>query len=178
MFFLCLLFVLVSGNNCPHVNKLHHSEGHLRIAFFLACRNNTKVEKTRINSAIWTIDRINSLDFTPYKLGLSVYKTCEEKDLYKAIFELFSQDDSLLVGVVSVDEVPLKIKKVFADLGVRYLKKYSIDTEMFEGAVSFLKLANWRQDISVIGFDEDVVDGFGRLSRDEGVCIKENVIMG
>lgn len=99
----------VSDKSCGHPQAFRLS-GDVHIALLVHQCDNSEilVAKTSINTAIWTVERLNSLEYTAgIHLGLSVFTLCKETEYLSSIFKVFreGQERSAFLGAI-IDEAP------------------------------------------------------------------------
>lgn len=162
------------------VNILHESDGDLKLSFLLEdCSENLPVEsnlgRTYVNSAIWTIERLNLLQTTsPLTLGLSVYQTCNDSDVYNSLFHIFQQhENSYQIGIVNI--------KPFSRSLIEFCKALDIKTKyvhkhwkpLIKAAVELLALLNWKQNVTILSEYKEILQDFYKYSRRQWICVEQ-----
>lgn len=163
---------------CEQTNLIYSNDGDLKIGLLINDCNNSS-DKSRLNtfvsSAIFTKNRINSLNYTkPFKLGLSIYEVCYERDYYKSIFDLFKQNDvKYLLGVVNLIKVPRKIDEFtkVLDVPMKYTNTFWLP--LVKGSIKLLNLLNLKTNVTVISSNYNVLQEFHRYTRRDWICVKK-----
>lgn len=144
------------------------------------CRNGTSapfVQQSIINSAIWTIQRLNFLSTTNLNFGISIYELCQSRDYYEIIFELFQkQEDQFLVGFINERPLPKKIKKITAALELKSKPIVKCPNSLIKGIVALLSALQWNGNITVIAPNEKIVNKLAGLSQQKQICITKYLI--
>lgn len=179
--FIICMFKLVSSSSQCDVQTIYKSDGDLKIAFILneCSENSTTLQNTIINSAIWATQRLNYLESTPFKVGLNIYQTCSEKEIYNSIFSSFQQDDeSYLLGLISIKNLPEKLKSFCNVLNVRCMVKSTYYEDAIRASVNLLEVLNWNHNITVITPDDYILKEFNVLTKIKGICVGRSLILG
>lgn len=172
-------FVNNSESSACNVNQVYNIEGQIRIAIVLnECANSTPISWTYVNSAIWTVERLNFLNFTyPLSLGLSVFQTCTEADYYNPIYKIFKQDDEgLILGALSTENFPPKIVQFgnLLDVHLEVINKYR--TFLAEATVKLLVTLDLTENVTVYSEEREVLQKFYKFTREEFICVRNAFI--
>lgn len=155
--------------------------GELRFALLVQECNSSEIVHTRtlVNSAIWTAERLNFLEYTgPLRLGLAAFKVCREADYFKALFKIFSnrQEDSLLLGVISDRRLPRKLEEFAGVLEVDHEVTTKYLKYLVKASVRLLGVLELQENVTVVASREDVLFEFFRQSRKEWICVRRCVL--
>lgn len=186
-----MLVVFVAFSECA---KLHHGdscrspdapvfafEGDLQLTLLVRECNNSDVAyaRTLVNSAIWTTERLNFLEFTaPLSLGLTAFKVCEENDYYNALFQVFAAaPETLQLGVISDRKFSDKLKRFAGVLELEYEVTTKYWSYLVKAAVRLVDALDLQENVTVVASREDVLMEFFRQSRKHWVCVQHCILM-
>lgn len=164
------------------VSPVLEVEGDPAIAILLEnCRNDSEVipyrKQSIVSTAIWTTDRINFLEYlVPMKIGLKVFETCTTNDHFKTVFDLYSQNETYYLGIITDRKLNERFLK-FDDL--LDLRTIAISTQynfLIKAAIKSLSVLGWTNNVSVLAPDEQIVSEFYKLSKPVFVCIKDCIV--
>lgn len=183
---LCVFFTPMQTNTkelCD-IQPVYSVKRDLNIGIVLnECKDSRQyaiLEDTLVNSAIWTINRLNQLDLTvPLKLGLTIYKACTTLDVYGSFYNLFHNNfDSYLLGVVTLKELPNKIKSLSTVLDINTKTKSEHISHLLKATLSFIEASDWHRNFSIITSTEEIAEEFISLSRNKNFCVFSSIIVG
>lgn len=181
----CVIINVLAKNNrkqtCEPTNLIYSTDGDLKVGLLINdCRNTSDKShiNTYINAAIFTRERINSLEYTkPFKLGLSIFEVCNERDYYKSIFELFKQNDErFLLGIINLLKLPAKIDEFCNVLDVPKTYTTIFWLPLVKSSIKLLNILNWKENVTVISSNRYLMDEFHRYTRREWICVKKAFI--
>lgn len=155
--------------------------GELQLALLVRECNSSEIVHTRslVNSAIWTTERLNFLEYTaPLRLGLTVFKVCEESDYFDALFKIFnSNEGSITLGAISDTKFSGKLKEFVGVLEMDYEVTTKYWNHLVKASVRLLVALELQENVTVVASREDVLMEFFRQSRREWVCVKQCILM-
>ncbi|GJQ80385.1 boss [Trypoxylus dichotomus] len=164
------------------VNILYESEGDIKISFLIEdCSENLAVEsnlgRTYINSAIWIVERINLLQTTsPLTLGLSVYQTCNDTDVYNTLFHIFQQHEYIFhLGIVVIKPFSRSLIEFCRALDIKTKYVYKHLKPPVKASVELLALLNWKENVTILTQYQEITHDFYKYARKEWICVK-NII--
>lgn len=166
-----------SGDDAP----VFAFEGDLQLTLLVRECNNSDVvyARTLVNSAIWTTERLNFLDFTgPLRLGLTAFKVCEENDYYNALFKVFAaKAKTLQLGVISDRKLTDKLKQFAGVLELDYEVTMKYWSYLVKASVRLVDALDLQENVTVVASREDVLMEFFRQSRKHWVCVQHCILM-
>ncbi|KAL1495084.1 hypothetical protein ABEB36_010558 [Hypothenemus hampei] len=179
MFHVKVMFILLWSVAHIQTNRIFNVQGDVSVSVILNkdnCKNCsdglTQNERTLINSAIWTVERVNFLQILkPLKFGLSIYESNREVDILKSLLESYDSDTCL--GAVFLQEIGDKANKFSTLLQLSTKRKLPTDRFLVRAAVNFLIFIGRTYNITLLTTKEEVVDLFYYESRRNNICLDE-----
>lgn len=131
-----------------------------------------------ISAAIWTIDRLNAVNFTggSLDLGLAVYETCTDLDDFRTIFQLFVEGD--FIGAITTRRPSERITKFSEVLGVRVRAGVRCPACLMHGVVEVLSALGRIENVIVIAPSPGFVREFFEHLAQRGICASDYFIFG
>lgn len=180
MFFIKILIGLLSvgcGVKAQNITKLFGSSGDVSVVVIIHDCDLLELSasrKTVVNSAIWLTERISFLEnLHPLKLGISVYQACSEVDYLRTLLEIYENDATYVLGVITSQQPGEKVKK-FSE--ILHLKSKNIKTfpgQLVKAAVKFLASVGWKRNVVLVANDDQTVDFFYHHAKVSRVCVKK-----
>ncbi|XP_057653284.1 protein bride of sevenless [Diorhabda carinulata] len=164
------------------VSPVIEVEGDPAIAIVLEnCRNNTQVipyrKQSIVSTAIWTTDRINFLEYlAPMKIGLKVFETCTTNDHFKTVFDLYNQNETYYLGIITEKKLNERLLKFDDLLDLRTVPVSTHYHFLIKAAIKSLIILGWTENVSILAPDESIVSEFYKLSKPAFVCIKQCIV--
>lgn len=159
-------------------NAFFEQEGDVNVGFVVEdCRESQgQLDTTLASSAVWTIERLNFLEYTaPVKLGISVYRVCTKRDYLNAVFQLYrSNDQDRLLGIFG-HEFDEGIGGLCDVLGINRKVVVQYYEFLVKTAVKVLVALDWKENITVIAPNEYILKEFYRVTRRDWLCVKNAV---
>ncbi|XP_044267098.1 protein bride of sevenless [Tribolium madens] len=177
-FILVILTNLCVTQSDVSVKEVFRREGDVNVALILHndCNSTTVLteqEQSLVNSAIWTVHQLNYSELISF--GMSIYKTCNEKEEYQTIFELFQkQDENFLLGLISTSLKP-HIRKLCDALDLVVQPTVKCPTPLVKASIELLERLNWIENVTVIASNEFTVNEFSIMSQKKWICITDFV---
>ncbi|KAB0795239.1 hypothetical protein PPYR_12078 [Photinus pyralis] len=185
MRFVLIIFTLAnvliaSGTSVCGVNEVYDNKKDLNFALLLQeCSPINPESWTYINSAIWTADRLNKLNFTsPFNFGLTVYQTCSEAEDYDAIYKIFKEEETgILVGALSNHPLSKNSKRFSDALDLRFVVTDSYQIWIFEAAVKFLLTFDSSTNVTIYAENENVLRILYSLTKNANICVQNGHVL-
>ena len=174
---LVLVLLSVSCVSCEPV-VLFESKGDVKLGLLVQdCAQDSPSTLNVANAAVWVTERLNLLQSTsPFVLGLTAVKVCDEMDHYIAIFQLFRRDEEeFLLGIVTTRSLSAKLEKFREALGVRVRPIDNNWTHVLRASVDFLSASNWRENVTILAQSKDVLKEFNRSTKGGRICVRRSM---
>ncbi|KAK5644945.1 hypothetical protein RI129_006245 [Pyrocoelia pectoralis] len=172
--------LIVSGTSVCGVNEVYEDKKDLNfVLLFKECSLLNCNSRTYINSAIWTVNQLNDLNFTsPVNLGLTVYHTCSEGDDYNVIYKIFrTYEAEGFVGALSNHALSKSLKRFSDALDIHLTVTNSYQIWIIEATVKFLLTFESRTNVTVYAESENVLRLFYSLTKYANVCVKNGYVL-
>ncbi|KAH1017328.1 protein bride of sevenless [Dendroctonus ponderosae] len=180
MFFIKILIGLLSvgcGVKAQNITKLFGSSGDVSVVVIIHDCDLLELSasrKTVVNSAIWLTERISFLEILhPLKLGVSVYQACSEVDYLKTLLEIYENDATYVLGVVTSQQPSEKVRKFSEILHLRSKNIKTFPGQLVKAAVKLLASAGWKRNVVLLAKDDQTVDFFYHHAKASRVCVKK-----
>lgn len=137
--------------------------------------NEMILTKSKIQSAIWIVDRLNTLNYTgSLKLGISAFTACEERKYLETIFRVHQLSaERVYLGVVSDQVSPeSRVKNFCKVLDVQFKTGARYWDLLVKTTVKLLAVLEWKENITVVAKNSQILDEFYRYTRREWMCVK------
>lgn len=169
----------VSDKSCGHPQAFRMS-GDVHIALLIHQCDNSEilVGKTSINTAIWTVERLNSLEYTSgIHLGLSVFTVCKETEYLSSVFKVFRehQERNAFLGIITDEPSSKRFDKMREVLGVESVSTTRFWGPLVKATVKLMEVLEWKQNITVVSSNSDVLKEFYRCTRKQWMCVRSAV---
>ncbi|XP_017786518.1 PREDICTED: protein bride of sevenless isoform X2 [Nicrophorus vespilloides] len=170
-----IFFVFI---HCAASTLIYKSDGDLNIGFLIESRMNSALQRTLINSAIWTADRLNNIKQNEeLEIGLAVYSVKGQEDYFSSIYEMYHDHrNRYLLGFMSTDGLPDKVDKFSRLLNVETKTFPKFTSSLIKAAVKLLEALNWVENIQVVTPDQFILREFYRITRKQWMCVKDFII--
>lgn len=172
----------VKNSHCEVAAPVFVLNGELKLTLLVRECNSSEIvhTKTLVNSAIWTVERLNFLEFTtPLRLGLTVFKVCDESDYFNALFKTFVDSKATLqLGVISDRNlITNKLREFGGVLEMEYAVTKKYWSCLVKASVRLLDALELQENVTVVASREDVLMEFFRQSRKQWVCVRHCILM-
>ncbi|KAF5278350.1 hypothetical protein FQA39_LY05839 [Lamprigera yunnana] len=161
-------------------DKIYELQGDLNLGFILnECSNTSSSSWTYANSAIWTISRLNYLNFTsPLRMGLKIYQSCTEDDSYDILFDMFKNRNlRYFLNVFSNRYLGDGVSQFGNVLNIHLTAMSTYHTWALRAAAKLLSALNYRNNITVYMENDHLLSEFYAITRNEDICIKSGIIV-
>lgn len=156
-------------------------KGDLQLTLLVRECNSSDVvhAKTLVNSAIWTTERLNFLEYTgPLRLGLTAFKVCKVDDYFNVVFKVFgAREEALQLGVISDGKFEGKLGEFAKVLGVDCEVTTKYWSYLVKASVRLLDALGLQENVTVVASREDVLMEFFRQSRKHWVCVQHCILL-
>lgn len=140
------------------------------------CGNGTNQEFL-VDSAIWTVQKLNYLQFLPVKIGLEVHEVCTEKQEFQSVFDLFlRKDKEYFFGVISDEFVDPKLRRFSAALNIEIRETEKFFGNLIRASVALLESIGMIEDVTILAPRESIAEQFLKSARKQDICVKEVIV--
>lgn len=169
-----LIFLSTSSSGAKEIFR---SLADLNLAVLThGCGNKTNNEFL-VDSAIWTVQKLNYLQFLPVKIGLEIDEICTEKEEFQSVFDLFLQrDQEYFFGVISDKFFDPRLKKFSAVLGLEIRETSKSFKTLISASVALLESIGMTQNVTILAPSESIAEQFVKDSRKQDICLNEVIV--
>ncbi|XP_050499671.1 protein bride of sevenless [Diabrotica virgifera virgifera] len=145
------------------------------------CRNESEVipfrKQALVSTAVWTTERVNFLEYlAPMKLGLKVFEICTEAEYFKSVFDLYNQNETFILGIVTEKKLNDRLVKFGDLLDLRTIPVPHQYGFLIKAAIKLLSALGWVENVTILAPEETITSEFYKHSKSSFICIKECII--